>query len=257
MLKNSQCKIGHCSWIKLLFAWLVFVPSLLTRAQEATFKQQDQQWVQDYFQLKLGEKWSVSADGGFRWKNTFAEKAQYIARTSLHYKFSENWKLGFGGATSVYYTSNEISKSEWRIFFELGREHKRNNLVFQTRYRFEERFFSTEDVTGNTTRSTVLRNRFSAGISYRAFNFGKKPYECWIYFGDELFINFPVLDAGYFFDQNRILVGPVLKLSRGFSMQLLYNFQLAGNFKTNSYNITHITWLSFRQTIQYKKRSAQ
>lgn len=111
-------------------------------AQEKTIKRGNQQWLQYYGQVKLSDKWTFLADGGYRVTNNFRVSSQYIIRAGANYALNSNIQVGGGFAHVGFYTSGKISRAEFRPYQELSIKSKLNNADISNRIRAEERLFN-------------------------------------------------------------------------------------------------------------------
>src|SRR4051794_21708366 len=127
---------------KPLCILLLICISVTTNAQEKTVKKGNQQWLQYYAQIKLSNKWTLLADGGYRWANHFQTSSQYIIRTGIGYALNPNIQVGGGFAHLGYFTSGKVSKVEFRPYEEFSIKSKLGNTEINNRVRIEERFFN-------------------------------------------------------------------------------------------------------------------
>ena len=223
-----------------------------------SFTSSNQQWIHYYSQIDFNQKNRFGFDAGFRWKSEFSEPSQYIVRISYSRKLKSNFFIGTGLAHSGYFLNGIISSVELRPYQELLFLKKNNQSNFQLRYRLEERFYTDYNNAESNQHRFVLRNRLA--FSYTFFlvkPFRKSENTTLLFFvGDELFINLKTSNDILFFDQNRIMVGPILKFNQKLSMQFLYNFQFSPTASETTFKITHVYWLSFRHSFDFSKDNA-
>ncbi|MBI3136465.1 MAG: DUF2490 domain-containing protein [Bacteroidetes bacterium] len=215
-----------------------------------TWSTSNQQWVQDYFQIRLTDRFTVGADGGLRWKDAFMYTSQYVMRASAWYKLTDRLRVGAGLAHSGFFSNGDFAGVEWRPYEEISMDLKRKKITTAFRYRFEQRYYTDFNFPLENTNRLVLRNRVSAAVTFKIRDLKKEAggAQLWFYLGDELFININAFDAVSVFDQNRFMAGPVLKFSDSFAVQLLYNMQVASSNK-----LTHVAWLVLRHNLVWKK----
>ncbi|MBK6525124.1 MAG: DUF2490 domain-containing protein [Crocinitomicaceae bacterium] len=74
------------------------------------------------------------------------------------------------------------------------------------------------------------------------------------FLGEELFMNLKLNSETNWFDQNRFMAGPVLKLNQKLTLQFVYNFQFASAVEVNTFRLTHVYWLSLRHSLDFSKK---
>jgi hypothetical protein len=220
------------------------------------FTSSNQQWIHYYSQIDLSTKDRIGFDGGFRWKDACSEPALFLIRVSYWRKIRPNLSLGAGIAHTGSFSNREISTLELRPYQELLYLKKREKSTVQIRYRSEERLFSDlHEGTANTNRF-ILRNRFAFSYTFFVLKPFKKFEKTSLHFflGEELFMNLKLNSETNWFDQNRIMAGPVLKLNQKLTLQFVYNFQIAPTNVQDIYRLTHVYWLSLRHSLDFSKK---
>lgn len=101
----------------------------------------DLQWFQYYNQTKLSEKWMWSSDAGYRWRDGFKEKSQFLVRTGIGYNLSKTLTVNAGFALFKFYQDGETSRIEYRPYEDFVLNEKLGKVNLQHRLRFEQRFF--------------------------------------------------------------------------------------------------------------------
>ncbi|MBE0650748.1 MAG: DUF2490 domain-containing protein [Bacteroidales bacterium] len=137
----------------------MIVTSAAVRAQEKPSLYSDQQWIQYYEQVKLNNRWTILADAGYRRKDWFANMSQYIVRVATGYQLNKYMRVAAGFANLGFYTSNTLSKLEFRPFEEWMITNKLSTVKVQQRFRFEERFFKVVE-NGSIQSSSIFNFRF-------------------------------------------------------------------------------------------------
>ncbi len=241
---------------KICLLLLVTIFSLTANAQKI-IKRSNQQWLQYYAQLKLSNKWTLLADGGYRVANNFQDKSQYIARVGLNYNLNPSMQVGGGFAHLGFYTSGKISKVEFRPYEELSIKSKLSNIDINNRIRIEERFFNPVvdgHIKGNGSFNFRFRYSLIAGIPL--FNLSKKDMDkkVLLNIGDEVFFNAGRSIVYNEFDQNRILISPTIQFNKNFAVSLTYNGQFAGTTTPATYNDMNIVWLQIKQKFNIARK---
>ncbi len=227
-----------------------------TKLFSQDFTNSNQQWIHYYSQIDLNQKNRIGFDGGFRWKDACSEPALFLVRVSHWRKIKPNLSLGIGIAHTGSFSNREINTLELRPYQELLYLKKKEKSTIQIRYRSEERLFSDlHEGTANTSRF-ILRNRFAFSYTF----FIMKPFKKFentslhIFLGEELFMNLKLNSETNWFDQNRFMAGPVLKLNQKLTLQFVYNFQFASAVEVNTFRLTHVYWLSLRHSLDFSKK---
>lgn len=220
------------------------------------FTSSNQQWIHYYSQIDLRTKNRIGFDGGFRWKNACSEPALFLVRVSYWRKMKSNFSLGIGIAHTGAFNDYAINTLELRPYQELLYLNKGDKSTLQIRYRSEERFFSDQhEAVANTTRF-VFRNRLAFSYTFFILKPFKKFENTSLHFfvGEELFMNLKLNSETNWFDQNRIMAGPVLKLNQKLTLQFVYNFQIASAADVSTFRLTHVYWLSLRHSLDFSKK---
>lgn len=225
----------------------------IQKAAAQTFVSSNQQWLHYYLQADINEKNRVGFDAGFRFKNEFAEPSQFLTRISYSKKLKPSFSVGGGFVFSGYFDFGILERKEFRPYQEFLYLHKWKKSNIQTRYRLEERFYSDRNDPDLNQNHFVLRNRFSFSYSFLVVKpFRKKENtSLWFQICDEVFINAPLNKTTNWFDQNRIMAGPVLKLKKDMSLQFLYNLQISSMSQESTFKVTHVFWLRFRHAVDF------
>lgn len=220
------------------------------------FTSSNQQWIHSYSQIDLSTKNRIGFDGGFRWKDACSEPALFLIRASYWRKMKPGLSFGIGIAHAGSFNDYALSALELRPYQELLYLNKRDKSTLQIRFRSEERFFSDRHEGITNSNRFLLRNRFS--FSYTLFIM--KPFKKFentslhFFVGEELFLNLKLNSETNWFDQNRIMSGPVLKLNQKLTIQLVYNLQIAFAIDIHTFRLTHVYWLSLRHSLDFSKK---
>lgn len=230
---------------------LVAIVSCLCPAycQERTVVRANQQWIQYYGQLPLTERWQLTGDMGFRWKDGLSAPHQNIIRAGALYRPGRLLHLGGGLAYSGIYEAGKVEHNEWRIYQEVGIKNIFRNLELAHRFRMEQRF--------QYPTSFVIRFRYALTASIPLFSLSVKNrnHRLLLIAGDELFINSKKEISNGLFDQNRFLVGLSADLSDALSIALIWNSQFASSRLPSTYRQTNVAWLQFRHRINLIKKT--
>ncbi len=253
----------YCKTYRLkivLLIWAIVI-STATFAQGKSTRNSNQQWIQYYEKAKLNSHWTLLADAGYRRKDLFAETSQYIVRVAMDYQMNPNMRISAGFANLGFYTSGTLSKLEFRPYEEWMITHKYNSVKIQHRFRVEERIFKTaSDGIIQPASSFNFRFRYRLMFNIPILNLSKSKSgsKLSLNAGDEILLNAGHSIVYNIFDQNRILIGPAIKIDKNFSVSLTYNDQLASATTPGKFKHTDVIWLGIKHQFgvtNHKKRN--
>lgn len=229
------------------------------QAQQKQITQSNQQWFHYYTQLPLNGKWTFRADFGYRWREGFEQRSQYIIRSGIAYAFSTKMRLTLGLAQLGFYNSEaEINRLELRPYQEFSLRSFHNKVWIGHRYRLEERiFYPVENGNAQAAQALVFRfrYRFLLGIPLFALSAKSDAPSVSLEVGDEILLSAGRDIVHNVFNQNRILVSPVLKLSPDLKIAFTYHGMLASTRELGQFQFRHIFWLQVKQKLVRKKPS--
>lgn len=240
---------------KISFYFILFfsiVHSSVLFGQAKTISTGNQQWFQYYNQAKLGEKWTLLSDFGYRWKDGFDENSQYIIRTAIGYSINPSVRISLGFAHLGFYTANKISKIEFRPYQELAIKNNINKIEITNRCRIEERFFNLVNYEETQHPNTFnFRFRYSVMVSIPLFKLSSENDNkiFLLNIGDEIFMNTGNNFTHNNFDQNRLTVSPSLQLNKHVTFSLTWNSQFASASSLKTYQYTNVIWLQVKHKL--------
>ena len=191
-------------WIAIGLAGLVWtLPGIGQPKQVAAG---NQQWLHYFGRVDLSEKWSWFNDGGFRFKEGFGQKSQYLVRTAISYHLHPQLRLGIGAGHWGTYSSGKLDQLEYRPHQELHLSQEVGKTIIGHRLRVEERWFAR---IGNGSDANPFSFRFRYRLQLRLSLFpisaSTPDRKVILALSDELFINAGKHIVYNFFDQNRIM----------------------------------------------------
>lgn len=207
----------------------------------------NQQWIQYYSTIMLSNNFGLYSDLGLRWKDGFSEISQTLVRGGLGYHPKKNVKLLVGFAFLTLLRNKEFERFEYRPYQEVSITHPLGKIRLQHRFRVEERFFkSVGDDPG-------IRNSFNYRFRYRLFGtiqLSNSDLNRWsINLGNEILINAGGDVARNIFDSNRLLIGPVFKLTPNLDTSFTYNYTIAKRNQGEARANAHIFWLGVKHRL--------
>jgi hypothetical protein len=242
---------------KIIIIFLLLCVSMIAVAQQKTVKHGNQQWVQYYGQAKLGEKFTLQADGGYRAADGFKTSVQYIARAGMAYSITPQIQVAAGFANLGFYASGKINKREFRPYEELLIKNTFKRFQITHRYRIEERFFNLVS-DGKIERPGTFNFRFRylmmAAIPLFKLSKSNNNAQFLLNIGDEIFFNAGEKIVYNVFDQNRLIISPTLQCNKNFSISFTWNNQFASANSPATYNHTNVLWLQVRQTLNFVRK---
>jgi len=168
-----------------------------------------------------------------RFYNPISNVEEFFLRPMANYHFSPLVFAGLGysyGNTWTYAEDNDDKerKTENRLILQAGFHHKISKTKIQHRYRFEQRWFESE----NRHR---FRYRLQATVPINGKVIEKGIFFVNVY--DEIFINSKPELA---FDQNRLYLAGGYQFSKSLNLQVGYLFQSkpTGNFHRLQFFLT-------------------
>ncbi|GAB3647934.1 DUF2490 domain-containing protein [Echinicola sediminis] len=224
---------------------------LSAKAQTKEVAHDNQQWLQYYNSLLLSDKWSISSDAGIRFKNHFDHFSTYIVRTAINYHLDNSTEIGLGFAHLGSYIDQERQLVEFRPFQEFNTTQTTHSIGLSHRFRVEERFFKSTDQAPVETEAFNFRfrYRFMVKIPLLSFSSDKTAKNLSFNAGDEIFINAGKEISHNIFDQNRILLGPVLEFNENISASFTYQHQFSSGSSPSQYRQTDVFWLSIKHKL--------
>lgn len=230
----------------------------LLSAQGKNTTHGNQQWLQYYNQTRLSDKWSLLADGGYRWKDGFARRTQYIGRVAVGYHLSAMVDLGMGFAHLGFYTDEGIGRLEYRPHQEFILKQVAGRTSFAHRFRIEERYFSTPAHNGTSAGKSFnlrLRYRFSWNIPLFPLAAAHPDRKLALNLADEILLNAGKQVVYNVFDQNRILLGLALPLYDQLTFSLTYSGQYAASNTPAGYTATDVLWMGIVHKADLRRKT--
>lgn len=245
----SYCAPTMVPWYKftiaigLFFFMLVSSPVL---GQTKEVRHGNQQWLQYYTDLVLGDKFLLLTDGGFRWRNGFGDPSQYIIRSALALQPDPNFHLAAGFAFLGFYSDGEVDRTEIRPYQEMQFKNSLGKLKLQHRIRAEQRIFRYAD---NKASAFNHRFRYRIMLEVPLLSFSNNEKTVSFNIGDEILVNAGKRIVYNIFDHNRLLFGPSLKLNDQLSFSILYNQIYAKANDPNSYSLNQNLWIGVKHSL--------
>jgi len=180
-------------------------------------------WYMYFGANKVSERFSIHTEAQFRFYETTSNFNQTLLRTGLNYHINPN-AIATGGYAFIetdntfYEFEGEVDSREHRIFEQFILKNKVWELLFEHRYRLEQRFFDFGETTDTQHRA---RYRIQMTLPLTDIFF--------LNFYDELFINL----QDDLFGQNRLYGAVGINITENSSIQLGY---LRNQFANAVYN---------------------
>ena len=212
--------------MKRIITLCILMLTFCINAQE-TGEDQLGAWYMYFGTNKIADKLSVHSEAQFRYYEASSNFNQLLLRTGLNYHMNEDAIVTFGYAyidtdptfEDTSFLGNQIL--EHRIFEQLILKNKLWEFLIEHRYRLEQRFIDTRDLSNNGTETQHrARYRLQATLPLTDTFF--------LNFYNEIFIN--LQDEA--FGQNRLYAALGIQITKNSSMQLGYlkNHFTSGNF---------------------------
>ena len=233
---------------------IVILLPLLGMAQHTQTTRNNHQWIHNYAQFRVSERFSVNADAGFRVSNLFRDPNQYIVRAGGTFNFHPKWKVGLGFAHRGIFEDSDLYKLEYRPHQEVISEHAFANVEITNRLRIEERFQRV--LPNDLTVPFVARVRFKFQVAAPIVALSKVHPErqLFLILADEFLLNAGKnVEEKNILDQNRMIVGPSFRISKHLDIALLYSYQFGTTVKPNVFTQDHVIWLTVNHKFDFRK----
>lgn len=233
---------------QLIVLWLILTQVCL--AQNTTPIRGNQQWVQYYGQGTLNDRWAITLDGGFRWKNDLGDKSQYIVRTGVTHSFNSGLKVAAGFAHLGFYGGDEVNLREHRPYQELGYSHFIQSFQINHRIRLEERFFDPVGFSWRDQQPNRFTLRWRYGLSANVALFSiNDSMRASLTIGNEIFLNLASEKGLDFFDQNRLTLSPTLHINDQLSFAFTWNRQASYPKIADKHQYNSVLWLQVKHNL--------
>jgi len=208
--------------MRKLLAILILLIATNIQAQE-TGEDKLGAWYMYFGINKVSKRFSIHTEAQFRYYETTSNFNQLLLRTGLNYHISPEAiaTIGYGYIdtdTSFEDIPNENKLLENRIFEQFILKNKVWELLFEHRFRFEQRFLNS-----GTSSDTQHRARYRLQITLPLTN------TFFLNFYDEIFLNL----QDEIFGQNRLYAALGINIVENLSLQLGY---LKNHFNTANYD---------------------
>ncbi|MDC6389435.1 DUF2490 domain-containing protein [Maribacter sp. PR1] len=213
---------------------LLAVFTLISITAQAQENGEDQlgSWHMYFGTNQIAEKWSIHSEAQLRYYEQAKNFNQLLLRTGLNYHINPNAIATAGFAyiktdptffeAALIDLDGQASDniSENRIFEQFILKNKVWELLFEHRYRLEQRFITDSDLN---TKSTQHRARYRLQMTVPLTDV------FFLNFYDEIFINL----QNEAFDQNRLYAAVGVNVTNNLSVQAGY---LKNHFRTVDYD---------------------
>ncbi len=175
-------------------------------------------WLMYFGTEKLSEKLSIHHEGQLRLYETTSNFNQLLLRYGLNYRTSDNSILtgGYGFISSATFDKEDfgIKSNEHRIWEQFILKNKVGRLNFEHRYRLEQRWITSDDISNDYTN----RARYRLFISIPLSNKEMIDDTLFFVFYDEIFLNL----NNNPYSQNRFYLALGFKFNSTLSLQSGY-----------------------------------
>lgn len=238
----------------LLFFFLILI-SLIGNAQDKEVSYVNKQWFQYNTQFEFSEKWTMITNVGYRLKDGFKQRSQYIGRIGVGYELNPNMRLTVGLTHLGSYASEKLGKLEFRPYQELTLSQEYKNIEIGHRVRVEQRYFKTINQENDQNKSSFnfrFTYRFLLKIPVMKLSESNPDKILLLNIGNEIFINAGNRIVYNTFDQNRIILGSVIEFNDTLAMSLRYYHQFKFLNSPSTYEQNYIFVLGIKQTINLR-----
>ena len=237
----------------LLTTTVIQYPAAYAEAQRTTLHN-NQQWFQFYTQTRTGDRTMVYADVGARTVDGFSRWSQQLARAGFGYQLGGSWQAVSGLAYFGFYDKGGKTRDEWRLYQEVNRSDRAGRWSLQNRFRIEARSFRNRPegpLGSGSSFNFRFRYRLQAQLPVVEVS-ETHNRRLLLSLADEVFINAGRSIVYNTFDNNRLVVGPVLQWGADFQVGLLYNHQFGHRNLPGTYEESDIVWLTVNQRFGFR-----
>lgn len=245
--------------VKRLFIFSLLLSSVVVNAQKKNITYSGQQWFQYYNTTQFSDRLALHADMGFRWREQFHNKSQYLFRAGMGYLLNDRMEVVLGAAHFGGYAANELVSGEWRMYQQFRLRGHLSRFKISHRFRLEERFFHT--LEGNAfsvdyeSFNFRFRYMFKVGFPIANLPFLGEASSLILELGDELLLNAGKDIAYNIFDQNRIIVSPVIKFDNALSLAFSWNSQYGAVNLPSTYVHRSVFWFQIKHKINARRKA--
>jgi hypothetical protein len=234
---------------------LVLLPASLPVSAQRTTVHNDQQWFQYYTQTRTGERTMLYADAGLRSIDGFSRWSQHLLRAGFGFSLGGAWQAVSGVAFFGFFDQGARSRDEWRVYQELNRTDRPGRWTLQNRFRTEARFFRNRpDGPLGAGESFNFRFRYRLqALAPLADISATRQRRVLLSLADEVFINAGRNIVYNTFDNNRLVIGPVVQWGPDLQVGLLYNHQYGHRNRPETYEDSDILWLTVTQRFAFHR----
>jgi Protein of unknown function (DUF2490) len=197
-----------------------FLLALLLLLSHSVFSQQKDfgSWNVINTKLTLSSKWGLFNELQLRSQSFYNHHYYYEIKGGISYSVNKNFSFLVGAGKYITYTDggnfkSPITANEYRLWEQLTMNQYLERLKFEHRYRVEQRWFKTG-----------YRNRFRYRLNVAVPINNKKmqPKTFYISAFNEIFLT----NRAPYFERNRFFAGAGYQLSKNFTIQPGYVYQL-------------------------------
>jgi len=223
---------------KLVVILILFVAS--NSAAQETGEDKLGAWYMYFGTNKVAERFSIHSEAQFRYYETTSNFNQLLLRIGLNYHISSEAiaTIGYGYIetdTSFEDIPNENKLLENRIFEQFILKNKVWELLFEHRFRFEQRFLSSGPFS-DTQHRARYRLQITLPLTKTVF----------LNFYDEIFLNL----QDEIFSQNRLYAALGINIIENLSLQLGY---LKNHFNSANFDRLQLA-VFYNPDLRRKKR---
>ncbi len=231
------------------------------KAQSAkSIENSNQLWFGYYCQLRLTNKWEISADFQLRTREEFVNNfSQSVVRIGLTYYVSDETKLTAGYAYSSIYTgaaNKKMPRPENRPWQQIQWRTIYGKKSMVQRIRLEERFRRKilNDSIPADGNSFNFRIRYNILYEVPFSKKGDTHNGLSFVINDEVHINFGKQIINNYFDQNRFFLGLKYQVTRQNNLQVGYMNLFQQLATGNKYRSIHAIRLFYFQNLDLRQK---
>lgn len=219
-----------------------------------------QVWMGYINQMRVADKWSVTADAHIRTKDHFFNNfSTGVLRTGAIYHVNENVTASAGYAYFHYYPADDhsgVAQPEHRPYQQVQWITRYSKLRLQQRLRLEERFrrkIKDADELGEGY-SFNYRARCQLMLQVPFSKKGLVAKTLSSYVGDEILLNFGKQIVNNTLDHNRIHAGLNYQVDADDQLQVGYMNIFQQQSSGSRYRMIHVIRIYYHHAIDFRKK---
>lgn len=242
-----------------LFLFLCAIKGTVAQKSVTTY---EQTWLGFIHQLRVSDKWTITADVHLRSKDDFFDSLSAgVARAGAIYHLSDAAQFAAGYAYFHYYPADEhseIAQPEHRPWQQVLWVNNYPRMRLQQRVRLEERFRrkikDRDELAGGYNFNYRARYQLLLSLPFSKNAFKAKTIS--VYLGNEILLNFGRQITYNTLDHNRVHAGLTYHVDADDQLQIGYLNIFQQQSSGGRYRMLHVARIFYHHAIDLRKKRA-